>query len=1008
MKKFLSFIVLLTIHWSVAHSQNFSFSHLTENEGLSYNVVNCFMQDHRGVLWIGTYNGFSRFDGNNFFNHKIRKGKNTMLSEVVHSLCEDRNGNIWGGTDNGVFCYIPSKDSFINYSIRSLKKNGVFFELLCDKQGVVWASGLWSLFRYDSIHDEFQEIIKTIPHDDSMHTFKITKNGMVESADGQCIWLATSTGLLQYIKSENKIVRSKNETGNPLFTNHSVAALCLSPNGNMWFFDHNTREVIQFNPNIKQIVKKIQLEATISDHAVATIFEDRNQRLWLCTWQYDMLVIELNKGNRIHRLENKPEDRNSIATSFIWDAFQDKDDIVWLGTLAGISKTCPERDVYRSFQWSLKIPVLRQDALTKVAENPKDSTLWASTKKLHLIHYNPVTEQTKVYDLRQAKPNAKGESPGPVNAIQFYKNEVIVSTYTGTWVLKSGTNQFTPFRLLPPAYQTFLCAELLLQGDTAAYYNSGREILYWNRKTNRANLLHIPIDNTLPKNKTVITSLGIGPNGGYSYAFEGDYVNLIDPKKKSIRVPLGKLHKEGSGGIFKIGLDSKSAVWIAYRGSGLYCYDANANHLSFWNETDGLPGNRIHDFAIDQQDGVWVMMYNKVSVFIPATKKFYSFKIPFSENNYFYINAMSKSTTGHILGSINNELFEFYPEKLYQKPVLQKPVISALLTSDTVFNLHDNNTLTLPSHASAIRFVFGSLISRDHFSYDLQYQLAGADKTWTVASTHAEALYNNLQPGDYTFKVRAVSKNADWQTEEAELHFTIKTPWYKTWIAYLLYFTFGFGAIYRFYRFKVNKQQVIHNLESKTQRLEREKAMVMYESLKQQLNPHFLFNSLSSLNSLIGRDAKTARQFLDSLSKTYRYILKSRDHETVTLSDEIRFAQNYIKLQKTRFEDGFEVIIDIPSEYDDLRIVPVTLQNLIENAMKHNTTDAENPLVIKIYTEEDYLVIENNLQPKDMVETSNKQGLANLQSLYRFMSDKPVFISHTAHQFIIKLPLLEN
>lgn len=348
MKKFLVYIAALCLQWNVVYSQNYSFSHLTENEGLSYNVVNCFMQDHRGVLWIGTYNGFSRFDGNNFFNHKIRKGKNTMLSEVVHSLCEDRNGNIWGGTDNGVFCYIPSIDSFINYSIRSLNKNGVFFEVLCDKQGVVWASGLWSLFRYDSRQGRFQEVIKTIPHEDSMHTYKITKNGMVESADGQCIWLATSTGLLQYIKSENKIVSSKNETANPLFTNHSVAALCLSPNGNMWFFDHNTREVIQFNSNTKQIVKRIQLEATISDHAVATIFEDRNQRLWLCTWQYDMLVIELNNGNEIHRLEHKPENRNSIASTFIWDAFQDKDNIVWLGTLAGISKTCPERDLYRS------------------------------------------------------------------------------------------------------------------------------------------------------------------------------------------------------------------------------------------------------------------------------------------------------------------------------------------------------------------------------------------------------------------------------------------------------------------------------------------------------------------------------------------------------------------------------------------------------------------------------------------------------------------------------------
>ena len=130
------------------------------------------------------------------------------------------------------------------------------------------------------------------------------------------------------------------------------------------------------------------------------------------------------------------------------------------------------------------------------------------------------------------------------------------------------------------------------------------------------------------------------------------------------------------------------------------------------------------------------------------------------------------------------------------------------------------------------------------------------------------------------------------------------------------------ATLFFIYRYRVTQKEKLLTLENKAQALEKEKAMVMYETLKQQLNPHFLFNSLTSLNSLIEAEPKAASQFLDSLSKTYRYILKSRDNETVPLADEIRFAENYVKLQTTRFEKGFYVEINIPEEYYHRKIVP--------------------------------------------------------------------------------------
>ena len=149
-----------------------------------------------------------------------------------------------------------------------------------------------------------------------------------------------------------------------------------------------------------------------------------------------------------------------------------------------------------------------------------------------------------------------------------------------------------------------------------------------------------------------------------------------------------------------------------------------------------------------------------------------------------------------------------------------------------------------------------------------------------------------------------------------------------------------------------------------------------------------------------------AGDFLERMSKVYRYILKNRDNETVPLAEELKFVDLYIQLQKTRFAKGLEINVNISEEYNDRKIAPVTLQNLVENAIKHNIADPDSPLVIDLFIENDYLVVRNNLQKKNFVETSNKQGLANMESLYRYLSSRPMTIEEDENYFTVKIPLI--
>jgi hypothetical protein len=188
------------------------------------------------------------------------------------------------------------------------------------------------------------------------------------------------------------------------------------------------------------------------------------------------------------------------------------------------------------------------------------------------------------------------------------------------------------------------------------------------------------------------------------------------------------------------------------------------------------------------------------------------------------------------------------------------------------------------------------------------------------------------------------------------------------------------------------------------QKLREEKLIFQYETIRNQVNPHFLFNSLNTLSSLIDGNP-AAESFISQLSSIYRYVLENHNAETVSLENEIEFARNYFSLQKIRYEEKVEM--DIPSvEMKKFRILPVSLQILIENALKHNSATRENPLKISIFMENEYIVVKNNLQKKLNFESSPGTGLKNLGERLRLITHKEMQIIENKDQFIVKIPLI--
>lgn len=189
------------------------------------------------------------------------------------------------------------------------------------------------------------------------------------------------------------------------------------------------------------------------------------------------------------------------------------------------------------------------------------------------------------------------------------------------------------------------------------------------------------------------------------------------------------------------------------------------------------------------------------------------------------------------------------------------------------------------------------------------------------------------------------------------------------------------------------------------ERYHKESMTATYENLKNQVNPHFLFNSLNALTSLVYEDQDKAAKFIKQLSEVYRYVLDSRNKEVVTIEEELKFLDSYVFLQQIRFGDKLKINNSLNNIVGNLP--PLALQMLLENAIKHNVVSEEFPLTIEIYQEENKLVVKNNLRIKNVVsENAIGVGLENIKKRYEFLTDSPVMILKDEGNFVVKLPIL--
>ena len=995
-KSFTGIAVFLLMYCGVTAQQSqYFFRKLGVADGLNDGNISTISQDAMGFMWFATRSGLNRYDGYSVKKYSYTVGDPTSLpTALIRSMATDSSGNFWIGTETGLLQYNALADHF--QPVKALENTWVSQIIATDKRTLYLCTNK-GLVAYDLITKQVQYYTEGKE--------KLLQARVYDAAwRNQLLYLATGNGLVQF----NPATRAVKKIEIPAIGNEAVIAVALDNKNNCWLTTRGKSGLLKYNLTslATEFYGKYFESGTHTLANFTSLMSDCKGRIWVTT-QLNGLLCYNESQNRFDTFLHNPLQVWTPSTNLHSAMYHSRDGTIWVGGNNGVNYFHPDKNFFRIIPVFDKEQDTRNRRVARLAVEDKKGKLWFATID-GVVRYNPLTQQYREWNNREHKTPALH-----YNSVRGLlcddDNNIWIATGKGINLYKQEENKMIFFSDKDSIPEIFYFSADKDRFGNYWFASRDRDGFYYYHPREKIfrSIRHFP---------GLSEYTGIGgrkllhdSKGRYWLGFNGEGLAMYDPAT-------GKHHRWKTGNyitnaitgdiIVDIKEDKKGVIWVSTF-TGLSAIDPVSLRIQNYSSNNGLINNSVSALAVDNTNRLWIGTGSGLMMLDSSRKYFTSFglndglpSIEFPEH------ASSVLNNGDLMFPTQNGFIRYTPGSYVKENNALRPYFTSLRVSGKNPQPVLSNTIRLQHDEGFFSIGFGAINFDNATSNWYAYKLEGVDKEWKYTQNRFVD-YTRIPGGDYVFKVKAAVNREQWQSPELPLHIHIDTIFYNTlWFRILMAMVL-LSVIYLIYRYRIRQQEKLMQLQSKAQLLEKEKAMVMYESLKQQLNPHFLFNSLTSLSGLIEANQKMAGNFLEQMSKIYRYILKNRDSELVSVKEEVDFVQTYISLQKTRFGDGLQVRINIPEADRQLKIVPVTLQNLLENAIKHNIVDTDAPLAVEITATDGYLEVKNNLQKKKMIETSNKQGLASLRSLYKYMSKRPVEIEETKTTFIIRIPLIE-
>jgi ligand-binding sensor domain-containing protein len=939
------------------------FQQVTEKDGLSNSIVNAVTKDREGFMWIGTFDGLSRYDGTHFITFRSNRNQLHSLSyNSVHGVCVDNDDNIWCATQSGISCFRKKKQQFENYFPEPPGSNASFSDILCDAKGNIWCSGNLGLYRFLPAKNAFIRCNT----DNQLPGTHVHKRGIVLSPDGKGIWLATQKGINYYDFAADQFYNYKNNPAKlAVFDSLTHYPLTIDRQGKLLYGRERPDRIMEYNPatNVVTALGILFSQRKNGTAPPSYIFVDKDNRYWISTWGYTPFLYD-PATKQMHEFYQDKDVPFSIGGDFFWHAMQDDDGTLWLGTVNGLSYINTDLNFYHVYE-PLKNAgaALQHRAINRYFEDSKGNW-WFTCYDIYDLHqYNPATGKLRIFSLPPKEFGIRG-----FNQVGDY---LLVNTNTGIRGFNTVTGK-------PEDIPGFSALKKLI----------GEQPVYWLRKINdsivcvlteQSGLIQYNIGTTTYKRialeessflkRNIYNSRSVVvANGNQLYlAFTPLKLARYDLTANRldslpISVPDNVLLLEGPTMSMKA--DQHGNLWIALKETGLIRYNIEAKETSLWQQSDGLVFNQVFDLVFDSSGKAWIAAYNKFSVFDSSRNSFENFTLPISENTFAYGSRLLRLNNGNILGNIDKTFIEWLPAKFARNTTDHRVLINRLIVHDSSVWVSQSDAISLSHANNNIVIEFGLLTGLTKNRYILEYKLDGFDEKWIQAGPLNTAVYNSLPEKKFIFRVRAVSADRSWTGKETTLTIRIVPPFYRTGLFRIVAIVLLVAIIAWLIRLRINN---VRKTEKRNSALNRMISGWRLKALRAQMNPHFIFNCMNSIDLyILKNDAENASRYLNKFAKLVRLILSQSDEMYVPLNKELEMLEYYIELEKLRFEHPFSHSIKIKNDIDagDIEIPSMLLQPYVENAILHGLRhkQGQGHLSICIQRKENTLncVIEDN------------------------------------------------
>ena len=918
--KLIYFIILLGFGL-LSNAQNQSktirFQNLTVDDGLSMGTITAFTQDHKGFLWIATAEGLHRYDGKYFKIFKHQEGDDNSLSDSYITSLVSHNNLVYIGTNLGTVdilnsetyefshIYLNDHDSTYDNPIEQLL---IYKDrLLIDSDG----GGLWEYFhtqrklrkvKITKLLD--REIVDMMVKDDKLflltrtsllttnlnsisvlleredastfNTFCGYKNGILIGS-GNGLFMHTENGYGYEIKlpTRKRYVRQINEL------RQSGDQVWIASDGGLMLLDTN-ESVKLYRAN------QLRPYSLVNDK-VRRLYIDKDNILWIGTIAgVSRYASQLSKFNLLQYFDYK----NTTYGNNVYFTYEDKQSDVWLGTLSsGLIKLNQNNTIERVYP-KLGAGETESRSVRSILQDSK-GTYWVGTRLEGLFQIDPKTGKNK----RVASVQQGNLANNTIRSIFEDKNKTLwLGTNSGLAELDSNALKFTQY-----------------QADKAHRNNTVYQIA-----------AH-PTEN-----KLILATF----RGG---------LQLFDYKSKTFEVLKHNANDSTSisnNNLMCLEWVNDDTLLIGTYGGGLNIYDLKSKSFSSISEVDGLINNIVYGVLYEGNGSVWLSTNDGLVNCNIYKKTFTNFKpVHYLQSTEFNEGAFLKKSDGTFYFGGVNGLNYFKPKNIHFDTIAK-----AVLLTDIrgAFEEQSEDEIVLSFLKSKLEIDFMSLNYANPLGVQYRYKLKGLDQDWVPSQSSNTANYPRLSPGNYTFLVEANDEFGNWSAVSKDLSVRVKPPVWQRWWFIALVLLSILAIIYAIFRYRTREIERAYKLQLVDSEL---------AALRSQMNPHFIFNSLNSIQYFIlKKEPREAYTYLSKFASLMRKILQNSRLKYISIQDEIEGLDLYLEMEKMRMDNNLDYTINTRNieNLEEINMPTMLIQPFVENSIIHGLLPKEDNRILNI------------------------------------------------------------